>query len=106
MATATPATRAAHQAAAPFTLHEYAPDTGAVYGAAAAARLGLDTARVLKSLVVRASDARHAVAVVPVGAQLDLKSDAAVVGAKSAELARPADAQRLTGATLAPVARW
>jgi Cys-tRNA(Pro)/Cys-tRNA(Cys) deacylase len=97
MATATPATRAAQHAAAPFTLHEYAHATGAEYGAAAAARLGFDTARVFKTLVVRASDARHAVAVVPVGARLDLKAVAAVVGAKSAELARPEDAQRLTG---------
>ena len=97
MATATPATRAAQHAAAPFTLHEYAHATGAEYGAVAAARLGFDTARVFKTLVVRASDARHAVAVVPVGARLDLKAVAAVVGAKSAELARPEDAQRLTG---------
>jgi Cys-tRNA(Pro)/Cys-tRNA(Cys) deacylase len=100
MATATPAMRAAQRAGVAFTLHEYAHEHGAEYGAEAVARLGLDPARVFKTLVLRASDGTHAVAIVPVAAQVDLKAAASVVGAKSSELAGAADAQRLTGYVL------
>jgi Cys-tRNA(Pro)/Cys-tRNA(Cys) deacylase len=97
MATGTPATRVARQAKLDFTLHEYVHDEQAEYGIEAAQQLGVDGARVFKTLVARTADDRHVVAVVPVTAHLDLKALAAAVHAKHAEMARPADAQRLTG---------
>ena len=83
-----------------FTLHEYSHERGAEYGVEAAAALGVDAARVFKTLLVATADRRHVVAVVPVAATLDLKALAGAAGAKHAEMAQPADAQRLTGYVL------
>jgi Cys-tRNA(Pro)/Cys-tRNA(Cys) deacylase len=80
-----------------FTVHEYAHDgANAAYGHEAAERLGVDPARVFKTIVVVAG-VRAAVAVVPVAAEVDLKALGAALGEKHAALATPADAQRLTG---------
>jgi Cys-tRNA(Pro)/Cys-tRNA(Cys) deacylase len=103
MATATPATRAAQQAGIAFSVHEYAHEPGAAYGLEAAVALGCGPARVFKTLVVRMSATQHAIAVVPVAAQVQLKAVAAATGAKSAELADPDDAQRLTGYVLGAI---
>ena len=100
MATGTPATRVAQQAKIDYTLHEYVHDEHAEYGLEATRVLGIDAGRVFKTLVARTADDRHIVGIVPVAAQLDLKGLAAAVDAKSAEMARPADAQRLTGYVL------
>ncbi|GIU88099.1 MAG: Cys-tRNA(Pro)/Cys-tRNA(Cys) deacylase [Acidimicrobiia bacterium] len=98
MARGTPATVAARRAGVAHTLHEYAHDRATrEYGAEAVRRLGVDPARVAKTLLALTGDGRHVVAVVPVPATLDLKALAAAVGAKQAALAPPADAQRLTG---------
>lgn len=70
----TPAITAAQAAGIAFALHEYEHDPHAEsYGLEAAERLGLDPARVFKTLVVD-RDGTLAVAVVPVGAQLDLNA--------------------------------
>ena len=75
-----------------FTLHAYEHDAGAgSYGLEAAAKLGVDPARVLKTLVV-SLDGTLALALVPVAAQLDLRA----LG-KRARLAEKADAERATG---------
>jgi Cys-tRNA(Pro)/Cys-tRNA(Cys) deacylase len=100
MATGTPATRVAEHANITFARHEYPHRDAAAYGSEAAQQLGVDPARVFKTLVARVSDGRHAVGVVPVAAQLDLKALAAAVGGKHAEMARADDAQRLTGYVL------
>ncbi|MFN0089531.1 MAG: Cys-tRNA(Pro) deacylase [Acidimicrobiales bacterium] len=95
----TPATLAAQRAEIAFTLHEYtaAGDGGdAGYGAEAAAALGVDPARVFKTLVVEL-DSGLAVAVAPVTGPLDLKALAAALGAKRAALAEPGAAERATG---------
>jgi len=97
----TPATVAARRGGISFRLHEYAHDAGThEYGPEAVERLGLDPARVFKTLLAATNDGRHVVAVVPVPASLDLKALATVVGAKQATMARPDDAQRLTGYVL------
>jgi Cys-tRNA(Pro)/Cys-tRNA(Cys) deacylase len=93
----TPATVALTRAGVPFTEHpyEHAPSASS-YGLEAADRLGLDPARVFKTLLA-ALDGRLVVGVVPVSGQLDLKALAAALGGKRAELAARTDAERVTG---------
>jgi Cys-tRNA(Pro)/Cys-tRNA(Cys) deacylase len=94
----TPATRAARRAGLSFAVHEYRHDPHArSYGLEAAEALGLEPARVLKTLVVQMDGGALAVCCVPVNAELDLKAVAAAAGAKRAELAEAADAERATG---------
>src|SRR3954451_6952782 len=88
----TPATTAARKAGVRFTVHEYAPDPNAAsYGMEAAEALGLDAARVFKTLVADL-DGTLTVAIVPVAAQLDLKA----LG-KRAAMADTKLAERTTG---------
>ena len=90
----TPAVVAAERAGIPFTLHEYEHEAGAAYGLEAAAKTGVDAARVFKTLVVT-QDGALSVAIVPVDAQLDLRA----LG-KRAALADRAAAERATGYVL------
>ena len=66
------------------------------YGRDAAAALGVDPARVFKTLVASV-DGHLAAAVVPVADELDLKSLAAALGGRRAALADSRDAERATG---------
>jgi Cys-tRNA(Pro)/Cys-tRNA(Cys) deacylase len=96
----TPAIKAAAAAGVNVKAHEYHHDPGnSNYGLEAAEALGLDPARVFKTLLVALNgDARRlAVAVVPVSGQLDLKAMAAACKVKRIEMADPAAAQRATG---------
>ena len=96
---ATPAVRALEEAGVTCSLHEYDPADGAEghgYGEVAAAALGVDPARVFKTLVTRV-DGALTVAVVPVSGTLDLKAFAAAAGGRKAAMADPADAERATG---------
>lgn len=96
-AAGTPAMVALTRARVPFTVHAYEHDAGAEsYGLEAADALGLDPARVLKTLFASV-DGRLVVGVVPVSHQLDLKALAAAVGGKKATMADPADAERASG---------
>jgi Cys-tRNA(Pro)/Cys-tRNA(Cys) deacylase len=97
VATGTPATALLTRAKVPFTLHPYEHDPRAqAYGEEAAAALGVDPARIFKTLIA-AVEGRLACAVVPVAGRLDLKALAAALGGKRAELADPAAAARATG---------
>lgn len=97
MAAKTPALVALQRAGVAHAVHDFGHDgTDRNYGKAAAAALGVDEARVFKTLVVVA-DGRQAVGVVPVAGQLSLKGIAAALGAKKAEMCDPAVAQRITG---------
>jgi Cys-tRNA(Pro)/Cys-tRNA(Cys) deacylase len=88
----TPAVAAAEQAGVDFTLHEYEHDAAAEsYGLEAAEKLGVDPARVFKTLVVSVDGALE-VACVPVASQLDLKA----LG-KRARMADRTQAERTTG---------
>jgi Cys-tRNA(Pro)/Cys-tRNA(Cys) deacylase len=78
------------------TLHSYAHGSGQAYGPEAAELLGLDPARVFKTLVADV-DGALTVGVVPVLTTLDLKALAAAVGGKRAKMADVALAERATG---------
>jgi len=91
----TPATRAAKAARIEHAVHEYAHDPAAdSYALEAAEALGLDPARVFKTLVVAADGGSDGltVCIVPSGATLDLKA----VG-KRAAMAPAERAERVTG---------
>ena len=78
-------------------IHTYEHDERAqAWGLEAAQALGLDPARVFKTLLVSHEKAL-AVVVIPVASRLDLKAIAKQLGWKKAELADPALAQRTTG---------
>jgi Cys-tRNA(Pro)/Cys-tRNA(Cys) deacylase len=95
----TPAIAAAERAGIEHAVHEYEHDPKAAsYGLEAAERLGLEPARVFKTLVVDL-DGSFAVAVVPVAAQLDLKA----LGGKRARMADARDVERSTGYVLGGV---
>ena len=88
----TQATRAARGAGVWFALHEYVHDAAsASFGMEAAEQLGLDPARVFKTLVADA-DGTLTVCIVPVAARLDLKALA-----KRAAMAEKKAAERATG---------
>jgi Cys-tRNA(Pro)/Cys-tRNA(Cys) deacylase len=80
-----------------FTPHAYEHQPGtAGYGLEAAEALAVEAKRVFKTLLADA-DGALVVAIVPVTGQLDLKALAAAVGAKRAEMAAPALAERKSG---------
>jgi len=88
----TPAIAAAEKERIEFALHEYDHHEDAdSYGLEAAEKLGVEPARVFKTLVVSV-DGALAVACVPVAAQLDLKA----LG-KRVEMADRTHAERATG---------
>ncbi|WP_034269260.1 Cys-tRNA(Pro) deacylase [Actinospica robiniae] len=99
-AAGTPATVALTKAQIPFVTHEYPHDPAAAsYGTEAAEAMGVDPARVFKTLVADV-DGRLTVAVVPVSGSLDLKALAGAVGGKKAAMADPAAAERSSGYVL------
>ena len=93
----TPATVALTRAGVAFTVRDYAHDPRTTsYGLEAAAALGVEPARVFKTLLADV-DGALVVAVVPVTGQLDLKALARAVGGRRAQMAEPAAAERATG---------
>ena len=93
----TPATVALTRAGIAFTLHEYHHDPRAEsYGLEAASALGVDPARVFKTLMATV-DGALTVGIVPVSGQLDLKALARAVGGSRAAMADVAAAERATG---------
>ncbi|HET7326437.1 MAG TPA: Cys-tRNA(Pro) deacylase [Nocardioidaceae bacterium] len=96
--TGTPATTALQRRGVAFTPHTYEHDPStASFGLEAAQALGVDPARVFKTLVVALDSGALAVAVVPVSSSLDLKAVAGALGAKKATMADPGAAERSTG---------
>ncbi len=103
-AAGTPALAALSEAGVPHHTRGYDHDPRAEdFGAEAAAALGVDPARVLKTLVAEV-DGALTVAVVPVSGRLDLKALATAVGAKRADLADPRAAERATGYVVGGIA--
>lgn len=100
----TPAINAAKQAGIRFTLHDYQHDpSSASYGLEAAEKLGIQAARVFKTLVVTLNTGELAVGIVPVTSTLNMKQIAKALGAKKAAMAEAAAVQRSTGYVLGGV---
>jgi Cys-tRNA(Pro)/Cys-tRNA(Cys) deacylase len=97
MAKGTPATVALQKAGVAFTLHEYGYDPGAEgVGMQAATALGIEPARLLKTLMARAG-AEVVCVLARSDREVSLKRLAAAAGAKQAAMLPPAEAERITG---------
>lgn len=93
----TPATVALDRAGVAYQVRAYHHDPAAAsFGLEAAEALGVDPARVLKTLLVDTGSGL-AVGIVPVDRQLDLKALAHALGVKRVTMADPAAAERSSG---------
>lgn len=81
----------------PYEIMTYTVDESDLSGEHAAAELGLDPARVFKTLVLKGDKNGYLVAVIPVSETLDLKALARVSGNKSVEMIPVKDLFGLTG---------
>lgn len=97
MSRATPATRFLDAAEVAYELAAYAydPDADRI-GLQAAQALGAAPDEVLKTLMVQA-DGKPACVVLASDREVSMKRLATVLGAKSAEMMRPAEAERVSG---------
>ena len=97
MSKVTRATKALEQAKVAFTVHtyDYDPDADKV-GLQAAEALGEPPMRVLKTLMTLV-DGKPACVIVPSDREVSMKKLAAAFKGKSAEMMKPADAERMTG---------
>jgi len=97
MSRTTAATQALTKAGIAFTLfpYEYDPDAPRI-GLQAAEALGRDPEQVFKCLMAEV-DGKPVCVVVPSDCEVSMKKLAAAFGGKSANMMKPADAERLTG---------
>ncbi|EKE77873.1 Cys-tRNA(Pro) deacylase [Gallaecimonas xiamenensis] len=94
----TPAIVLLQKTGTPHQVLSYQHDPKApAYGLEAADTLGLPYGEVFKTLLARLDSGKLVVALVPVDKQLDLKLLAKAAGAKKAEMAPPAEAEKATG---------
>ncbi len=97
MSKTTPATLALTKAGAAFTLAHYDYDPNAErVGLQAAEAMGVSPAEVFKTLMAEL-DGKPVCAIVPSDEEVNMKKLAAALGGKSAQMMKPADAERLTG---------
>lgn len=97
MSKATRATKILEEAGIAFTVHgyDYDPDADHV-GLQAAQALGEPPERVLKTLMTKV-DGKPVCVILPSDREVAMKKLAAAAGGKSAEMMKPADAERMTG---------
>lgn len=97
MSKTTPATLALRKLGCAFRLHTYVYDSSAAStGLQAAEALGVEPARMLKTLMAEV-DGRPVCVIVPSDCEVSMKKLAAAFDGKSANMMRPADAERMTG---------
>ncbi|MBB4481033.1 Cys-tRNA(Pro) deacylase [Rhizobium etli] len=97
MSKTTRATQVLSKAGVGFTVHTYDYDPGAErVGLQAAEALGEAPHRVLKTLMAEV-DGKPVCVVVPSDREVSMKKLASAFGGKSANMMKPADAERLTG---------
>ncbi|MDO9478431.1 MAG: Cys-tRNA(Pro) deacylase [Pseudohongiella sp.] len=100
----TPAINVARKAGIKHAIHEYKHDPGhESYGLEAAEKMGVEPARVFKTLIVATDTKELLVGIVPVSAMLNMKQIAKAAGAKKAAMAAAADVQRSSGYVLGGV---
>ena len=100
MSPATSATKLLSELSISWVDHFYDHDARAEsFGLEAAAALGVDPARVFKTLMANVADSgeKLIVGVIPVSEKLDLKKLAMSLGFKRAEMASPLSAERSSG---------
>ena len=97
MSRSTPATLALDRAGVAYTLATYNYDSNADrIGLQAAEALGAPPTEVLKTLIVKA-DGKPACVLLASDREVSMKKLAAALGAKTADMAPPAEAERITG---------
>ncbi|ODT66599.1 MAG: aminoacyl-tRNA deacylase [Pelagibacterium sp. SCN 63-23] len=97
MSKTTPATQALTKAGIAFGLAHYDYDPNAErVGLQAAEAMGVAPAEVFKTLMAEL-DGKPICAIVPSDEEVNMKKLAAALGGKSAQMMKPADAERLTG---------
>ena len=97
MTRTTRATQALDRAGVAYAVHSYTYDPNADrIGVHAAESLGVEPARVLKTLMTLV-DARPVCVLLASDREVAMKRLAATVGGRAAEMMRPADAERATG---------
>src|SRR5450631_2439511 len=97
MSKTTPATLALRKLGCAFKLHTYVYDSDADnIGQQAAEALGVEPSRMLKTLVAEV-DGEPVCVIVPSDCEVSMKKLAAAFDGKTANMMRPADAERLTG---------
>jgi Cys-tRNA(Pro)/Cys-tRNA(Cys) deacylase len=97
MSKVTRATQMLEKAGVPFALvsYDYDPDADRI-GLQAAEAIGEDPGRVLKTLMALI-DGKPVCVILPSDREVSMKKLAAAVGGKSAQMMKPADAERVTG---------
>jgi Cys-tRNA(Pro)/Cys-tRNA(Cys) deacylase len=97
MSKSTRATKTLEQAGVSFTVltYDYDPDADRI-GLQAAEALGEPPERVLKTLMALV-DGKPVCVIVPSDREVSMKKLAAAVGGKSAQMMKPADAERISG---------
>jgi len=97
MSKKTRATEQLEKSGVAFTVHayDYDPDADSI-GRQAAAALGEPADRVLKTLMTLV-DGKPVCVIVPSDSEVSMKKLAAAMGGKSAQMMKPADAERTTG---------
>ncbi len=100
----TPGINTAKEAKVSHRIHEYPHDPASEsFGTEAAEKMGVEPARVFKTLVVTIDGKDLAVGVVPVTSMLSMKLVAKAAGGKKATMAGKQDVQRSTGYVLGGV---
>lgn len=94
----TPAVKMLKKFKIDFVVHEYEHDANSrSFGMEAAEKLGLDPARVYKTLIVSSDTDQLFVAMVPVSKQLHLKKLASALKVKKVTMADPKRVERVSG---------
>ncbi len=100
----TPAVDEAKRKGIAYEIHEYTHEpANQSYGLEAAEKLGVDSERVFKTLIIELDNGQLAVAVIPVAKQLNLKLTAKAIGCKKAKMAEKNAVERSTGYVLGGV---
>ncbi|MCB2288209.1 Cys-tRNA(Pro) deacylase [Clostridium sp. CS001] len=93
----TNAMRIVEKAGISYDTHSYDHSDGIIDGISVAKKIGKPEAMVYKTLVTQGSSKEYYVFVIPVTAELDLKTAARVVSQKSIEMIKTIDINRITG---------